>query len=258
MQLRALLFLVFSVFVMLGCNTKTPELSLADIRVPDPERDLRRELGVERIVEISRDCHYWMRGDTMSAVRYDSIGRLVQADSYYNLWHGRNKGFYTSGYWLDSTISIVCMLNIERYDYELYSHRHKLLMRRGVEYPEPDSIWYLYNTNGQVQKEKQKFTERIFHCDNEGRLMLETFWVQPDAYFWGGSDSLYERGVVATTRFYYRENGSFLDSVVKSEFDLDGMNVHNGSTKYFNDQGLPTYTAYERGDTTWYQVELFE
>lgn len=250
MQLRALLFLVFSVFVLLGCQTKIPELSLADIRVPDPERDLRRELGVTKVIQFS---DYFERDslgiDTFVIQQFNSNGDLLS--SYRYGFYEREFYKYNASGWVDSFSQVTDYVETRKYSYALLLD--KMCLTQSWYWGDTIALNYYYDQTGRVNKLHGLRGGEKYLYDETGRLKMKIRYPTMQQWLDMSHFAFMVRGPVWVYRYYYTGNGVFLDSIVKRVYDIDGYKICGSTITYYGELGFPSAKIEEDREPIFYQ-----
>lgn len=255
----------------LGCAAPEP-ISLRDIKLPDPEGELAKHLGITAIEEVGI-CDYFPNStfDEAASTYFDEQGQKLMViyaypDSYqqgfmlYRLmdgwsiasqsrpvdaWCGLSRSYLKHASILleDSSMVVEDVYDIRDLTEPMYTAR------------------YFYNGKGHVINMQDPWHSMTCSYDNDGRLLQKVETPKGPIYHSYEKPHIdeSERSGFRTrnSRYYYRnETGPLLDSIVSVLTDAEDKVRWDSYTKYFDEKGYPVKKVFFDGRI--YKLNLLE
>lgn len=267
--MRATTTLILLYVLLLSCSgcIEPKPLHLSDIKIPDPEGDLAKHLGILAIEEVGW-CEYYYKPpvddyflnyDTLNITTYDTNGvktRIIE----FGFWPTKTSYYYGDEGLLEITIRPYGDGDFY-HCYDLFPDSN-LLVHNICPYILGDNTYsavgcmlekVFLDGQGIIQEQLIKDIQGVFyHYDTLGRLISKVVYDLPESHersikrFNKASVDYYTW--VTSTYYYYRGNGVLLDSIVQKKFDNKGKDLHGGYTQFYDHTGYPILKRYKETD----------
>lgn len=255
------LALILTSTLLISCGEPAKQLTLSDIKIPDPEGDLAKHLGIMAVEEVGA-CEYRHYGsddisDTLTTSVYYPDGKLRYVITFNMTTKKTSYKYDEEGYLMQLVRPYndgdVC------FNYSVDQEKNELTCEIS-DYSAYDNIckgeWAefersKFDRNGTIQESLiMGKVGRQYYYDSLGRMVCKLQYDLPEYHKFARYRYPNGRDVwITSTYYYYRGKGVLLDSVVQRCFDKNGIDQQAGFQQYFDRKGYPMLKRYDlRGD----------
>ena len=266
-----------------SCKEPVKQFTLSDIKLPEPEGELAKHLGIMAVIEHGRRVYLQDAVlDTVLIEVYDENGSTIcakRSKDHDNTWlviyvFEMENGLLKEWYHYSGNEMVNSHRMHQSYRYELDLNELKLIRTETLE----DDPRYLvqnvmeFDDNGTVFKKvsfdmflddlNEMFIER-YEYDEEQNALVHITRSSPELLKFNArlrekEGDAWEGDHSKVTYYYRDEQRILLDSIVTLHYNEVEGDLHNGNVKYFDEAGYPSTIKYEQtGYIHYYSTILY-